>query len=78
MDRDALQVELNLKDRKSFRERYLHPVLKAGFIAVTIPDKPRSRLQRCRLTAAGDPHVAARKEEGNQPTSRICRRRHRE
>ena len=67
MDREALQVALNLKDRKSFRERYLHPALKAGLIAMTIPDKPNSRLQRYRLTPAGDAHLAARKKGGHQP-----------
>ena len=47
--RDAL----NLADREHFRTGYLLPALQAGLIEMTIPDKPRSRLQRYRLTTAG-------------------------
>ena len=53
MSREALQNVLQLQDRKSFRERYLQPALNAGWIEMTLPDKPKSRLQRYRLTAAG-------------------------
>lgn len=49
----ALQEALNLQDRKSFRERYLKPALAEGLIEMTIPDKPRSRLQKYRLTGKG-------------------------
>ena len=50
MSRDELQAALGLKDRKSFRERYLRPGLEAGLIAMTLPDKPNSRLQKYRRT----------------------------
>jgi hypothetical protein len=53
MQRDALQLACKLKDRKSFSQRYLKPALAAGLIEMTILDKPRSRLQRYRLTALG-------------------------
>jgi hypothetical protein len=53
MTRDQLQVTLGLKDRKSFRELYLQPALKAGFVVMTLPDKPNSRLQQYQLTASG-------------------------
>jgi ATP-dependent DNA helicase RecG len=49
MGRDDLQAALGLKDRKSFRETYLHPALEADLIRRTLPDKPNSRLQRYRL-----------------------------
>ena len=49
MTRDELQRALGLKDRKSFRERYLLPALQNGLIEMTIPDKPNSREQRYRL-----------------------------
>jgi hypothetical protein len=53
MSRDDLQSALGLQDRKSFSERYLKPALKAGFIEMTIPEKPNSRLQKYRLTKKG-------------------------
>jgi hypothetical protein len=46
MARDELQRILELKDRTSFRERYLKPALQAGLIELTITDKPNSRLQK--------------------------------
>jgi ATP-dependent DNA helicase RecG len=53
MDRQALQRELKLRDRFSFRENYLLPALSAGLIEMTAPDKPRSSKQRYRITASG-------------------------
>ena len=37
---------LGLTDSKNFRERYLVPLLNAGKIEMTIPDKPSSRRQK--------------------------------
>ena len=53
MSREQIQQKLDLKDRKSFKNRYLQPALQAGLIEMTIPDKPNSRLQQYRLTAQG-------------------------
>lgn len=41
------------KDRTKFRNRVLRPLLDAGWIEMTVPDKPRSRNQRYRTTSAG-------------------------
>ncbi len=49
MTRDELQLVLDLKDRKCFREHYLKPALDAGLIEMTIPDKPNSLRQCYRL-----------------------------
>ena len=49
----ALQQAAGLKDRVHFLKAYIEPLLKAGLIERTIPDKPRSRMQRYCLTAKG-------------------------
>ena len=53
MVRLEIQKRLKLKGRANFEERYLKPALQAGFIELTIPDKPRSRLQKYRRTDKG-------------------------
>lgn len=50
LSRVELQQALGLKDRKSFRERYLKPALEEGLISMTIPDKPKSKIQQYVLT----------------------------
>ena len=54
---------LGLKDRKHFVESYLQPALTQGMIALTIPDKPNSRLQKYRLTQAGQLQLLKQKAE---------------
>ena len=51
--RAELRNAAGLKDWKHFRVAYLEPLLEAGLLERTIPDKPRSSLQRYRTTAAG-------------------------
>lgn len=53
MARSDIQAALGLKDEKHLREAYLRPALDAGLVEMTIPDKPRSRLQKYRLTTQG-------------------------
>jgi len=53
MTRAELQETLNLKGQANFRDRYLTAVLEVGLIEMTIPDKPKSRLQKYRLTEKG-------------------------
>ena len=59
MSRSDIQESLGLAGRANFLENYLQPALDAGLVEMTIPDKPRSRLQKYRLTAAG---LAARED----------------
>lgn len=40
-------------DRTKFRDQVLRPLLEAGLLEMTIPDKPRSSKQQYRTTAAG-------------------------
>lgn len=49
LNRQELQNQLGLKDRKHFRERYLKPAIEAGIIEMTIPEKPNSKMQQYRL-----------------------------
>jgi len=53
LSREELQQGLKIQDRKYFRETFLRPALAAGFIELTIPDKPKSPLQKYRLTETG-------------------------
>ena len=48
-----LQKLLGLKHRETFQRNYLDPLLAKGWIARTIPEKPKSRMQRYLTTDAG-------------------------
>jgi hypothetical protein len=52
LSRDELMAALNLRDRKSFRERHLAPALVDGLIEMTLPATPNSPAQR--LSADGN------------------------
>ncbi|MBT8368921.1 MAG: hypothetical protein KJP23_29870 [Deltaproteobacteria bacterium] len=51
--RAELQEMLRLKNVEHFRKAYLLPAINAGLVEMTRPDKPKSRLQKYRLTATG-------------------------
>jgi ATP-dependent DNA helicase RecG len=51
--RRELQKLLRLKDAEHFRKAYLLPAIDAGLVEMTLPDKPKSRLQKYRLTESG-------------------------
>lgn len=53
MSRPEIQKELNLYDRKHLRLSYLNPALELGLVEMTLPDKPKSKLQKYRLTQLG-------------------------
>ncbi len=53
MTRLQLKEALRLKDDEHFRKAYLLPAVEAAFIEMTIPAKPRSNRQKCRLTDKG-------------------------
>lgn len=56
-----IRKKLGLKDRTHLRQRYPDPALTEGFIELTIPDKPKSRLQRYRLTEKARSWLAVEK-----------------
>jgi len=62
MGNASLRSKLGLKDRAHLREHYVTPALASGLIAMTVPDKPNSRLQMYRLTDKGRAMLA----EGNK------------
>ena len=68
MSREEIQSKLGLKDRKSFRARYLTSALAEGLIEMTLPEKPNSRLQKYRLTEQGRRWLPRRNEVGKAMT----------
>jgi ATP-dependent DNA helicase RecG len=48
-----IMKKLSLNNRAYFQSEYLQPAIKKGYIEMTIPDKPNSRLQKYRLTKKG-------------------------
>lgn len=53
LSRTDAQTTLGLKGQANFRDRYLGPALTANLIKMTVPEKPRNRNQRYRLTELG-------------------------
>jgi ATP-dependent DNA helicase RecG len=53
MKRVEIQHALGLRHEAHFRDAYLIPSLQAGFIQMTVPEKPKSSRQKYRLTAQG-------------------------
>jgi len=62
-----IRERLGLKDRAHLRERYMTPAMNGGWIEMTLPDKPSSRLQRYRLTAKGAAALSALGPQDAQP-----------
>ncbi|MBK7685889.1 MAG: hypothetical protein IPJ25_07635 [Rhodocyclaceae bacterium] len=50
---EEVRVALGLQDAEHFHKTYLLPDVQAGFIAMTLPDKPQSSKQIYRLTPKG-------------------------
>ena len=44
---------IGFADRTKFRRKYIHPLLEAGILEQTIPNKPKSQNQKYQLTAKG-------------------------
>lgn len=63
LSREELQQQVGLADRKHFRETLLNPLLESGWLAMTIPETPASRLQRYRLTEKGRTWLATLPKE---------------
>jgi ATP-dependent DNA helicase RecG len=68
---DSLLVDLMVitgrSDRTKFRDRVLNPLLEAGFIEMTVPEKPNSPKQRYRTTTTAGRAVLENAEKERQP-----------
>jgi AcrR family transcriptional regulator/predicted transcriptional regulator len=53
ISRSDAQSVLKLKSQANFRDRYLKPALDMDLVEMTIPEKPKSRNQKYRLTVKG-------------------------
>ena len=58
MNRQEIMTRLELRDEKHFREHYQQVAIASGVIEMTVPDKPKSRFQKYRLTEAGQRWLA--------------------
>ncbi len=65
MSRTELMDALGLADRRHFARTYLQPCISAGLVEMTLPDSPRSRTQRYRLTGLGTAVRDSRQESGH-------------
>ena len=54
MSRTEFMNVLGLADRRYFAMTYLRPGAEGGLVEMTLPDRPRSRAQRYRLTILGE------------------------
>lgn len=63
MRRQELQTAMGLKNAEHFRKAYVLPAIAGGYLEMTLPDQPNSRLQRYRLTAKGLQWLESHAEE---------------
>jgi ATP-dependent DNA helicase RecG len=49
----SLMVHCGKANRSKFRDRVVRPLLEAGLLTMTVPEKPRSSKQQYRTTKAG-------------------------
>ena len=57
-------------NRTKFRDHVIHPLLDAGWLEMTIPDKPRSSMQRYRTTPAGLKALEGTSQQGTDGDSK--------
>lgn len=64
--REELLAAADMTHREHFRKTYLEPLLAAGWLERTIPNKPTSPNQKYRLTQKGRAWLTAGKSEGGK------------
>ena len=70
LSRKELMVKLNLTHTHSFRNVYLLPSIKAGYVVMTIPDKPNSNKQKYKLSDLGLQILNLLNKDNNSPEKR--------
>jgi len=65
----TLMELLGLKSKESFRKNYLNPAIELQLIQMTVPDKPRSRKDRCCWANMNVDAVAAQIKKRNYPAA---------
>ncbi|RLC05496.1 MAG: hypothetical protein DRH90_05765 [Deltaproteobacteria bacterium] len=63
VNRRILQEKLGFRNADHFRKAYILPAIKGGWIEMTIPDKPKSRLQKYILTSKGRKWLGKNREK---------------
>lgn len=58
-NREDIQSAAGITHREHFRNFYVDPLIEAGWLERTVPEKPTSRLQKYRLTDKGHAWLAA-------------------
>ena len=76
MSRAEIMDALGLADRSHFLRTYLRPSLDVGLIEMTLPQSPRSRNQRYRLTAVGKEAGLGAGYSGHSGRVGMAQRRH--
>ena len=65
---------MDVTDRTKFRRKYIHPLLKAGILEQTIPDKTNSRNQKYQLTIKGIELINTLKNNGLDIANKLQKR----
>ena len=75
-DRTVIEMlsYMNVSDRTKFRKKYIYPLLDAGVIRMTIPDKPNSRNQKYQLTIKGIELINTLKNNGLDIANKLQKR----
>ena len=53
-------------DRTKFRNQVLNPLIEAGLLEMTVPDKPRSSKQKYRVTERGRDLLEKQTKDANE------------